>query len=129
MGYKILVVDDEPDVREVLQRKLQREGYTVDCAADGEEALAKVRECDPDVILLDLMLPKLNGFEVLRRVREDFTDRWRPVIIVSAQQDLETTKKCYQMEADHYLAKPCGIEHVVGGIKTMISLMQQRQEQ
>lgn len=127
MAYKVLVVDDEPDVREVLQRKLLREGYTVVCAQDGEEAIARLASDNPDIILLDLMLPKLNGFEVLKQVRERFNDRWRPVIIVSAQQDLETTKKCYQLEADHYLTKPCGIEHVLDGIKTMISLMPHKQ--
>jgi DNA-binding response OmpR family regulator len=127
MSYKILVVDDETDVREMLQRKLLREGYEVVCAQDGEEAIERIRIDNPDVILLDLMLPKCNGFDVLKQVREKFNDRWRPVIIVSGQQDLESVKKCYQLEADHYLSKPCGIEHVLDGIKTMISLIPLRQ--
>lgn len=127
MAYKILVVDDEEGVRDVLQRALQKAGYAVECAAGGEEALVRVREGNPDVILLDLVMPGLNGFDVLRRIREEFTDRWRPVIIVSARQDLESTKKCYQLDADHYLTKPCGIEHVLDGIKTMISLMPHKQ--
>jgi two-component system, OmpR family, response regulator VicR len=128
MSYKILVVDDEADVRDILERKLLREGYEVICAKDGEEAIALVASDNPDIILLDLMLPKCNGFDVLKQVREKFNDKWRPVIIVSGQQDLDSVKKCYQLEADHYLAKPCGIEHVLDGIKTMISLIPLRQK-
>jgi DNA-binding response OmpR family regulator len=129
MSYKILVVDDEQDVRDVLQRKLQREGYAVVCAKDGEEAIVMLASEDPDIILLDLVLPGCNGFDVLKQVREKFNDRWRPVIIVSAQQDLETTKKCYHLEADHYLPKPCGIDHVLAGVQTMVSLMPYRQKE
>ena len=121
--YKILVVDDEPDIRETLKRKLEREGYAVVLAPSGEEALERVKDSDPDIILLDLMLPGLNGFDVLKEVKEKFSDRWRPVIIVSGQQDLETTRQAYQREADHYLTKPCGIDHVLEGIRTMVSLM------
>ncbi|MGE5308741.1 MAG: response regulator transcription factor [Deltaproteobacteria bacterium] len=123
MTYKILVVDDEPDVREALQRKLMREGYGVVTAVDGEEAIAKMASENPDILLLDLNLPGCNGFDVLKTVREKYNDRWRPVIIVSARQELEATKKCYELEADHYLTKPCGMEHVLEGIQTMISLM------
>jgi len=121
--YKVLVVDDEADIRDSLKRKLEREGYEVVLAPSGEEALARVKDSDPDIILLDLMLPGINGFEVLKEVKEKFIDRWRPVIIVSGQQDLESTKQCYRLEADHYLTKPCGVEHILEGIRTMISLM------
>lgn len=126
--YKILVVDDEPDIIEITRFRLAKEGYEIATASDGEEALLKVKEENPDVILLDLMMPKLNGFEVLEKIRKDFTDKWRPVIIISAQGDLESTKKCYNMDADHYLTKPCGFEHIIRGIKTMISLIPLRNE-
>ena len=123
MAYKILVVDDDKDVVETLQNRLRREGYEVTIAYDGQEGLAKVASDDPDVILLDLMMPKLNGFEVLKSVREEHSDKWRPVIIISAQVDLENLKKAYHMEADHYLVKPCTMENILRGIETMISLM------
>lgn len=126
MAYRLLVVDDNKDVVEALQRRLTKEGYEVSVAYDGEEALQKVKEVDPDIILLDLMMPKLNGFEVLKEVREKFKDKWRPIIIISAKDELESTQKCYSMEADHYLTKPCSIENILQGIRTMISLLSAR---
>ncbi|OGX18350.1 MAG: hypothetical protein A3K83_06315 [Omnitrophica WOR_2 bacterium RBG_13_44_8b] len=126
MVYKLLLVDDEKEIVEALQPRLIREGYDVVVAYDGEEALAKVKLDNPDIILLDLMLPKLNGFQVLKEIRQKFKDKWRPVIIISAQTELETVRKSYNMEADHYLTKPCSIENVLRGIRTMISLIPAR---
>ena len=128
MPYKLLLVDDEKDVTDTLGSRLSREGYTVSCASDGDEALVKIKTDDPDIILLDLALPKRNGFEVLKEVRENYKDRWRPVIIVSGQKELETVRKCYGMEADHYLTKPCTIDTVLRAIRTMISLIPARKE-
>lgn len=128
MAYKILVVDDDKDIVDTLQSRLIKEGYEVSTALDGEEALVKVKDDNPDVILLDLMMPKLNGFETLQEIRARFKDKWRPVIIVSAQTDLESVKKSYNMQADHYLTKPCTIENVLRGIRTMISLIPARKE-
>ena len=126
MAYKILVVDDNKDIAEVVRDRLIREGYAAIAAFDGEEALLKVKEEDPDIIILDLMMPKLNGFEVLKEVREKYNQRWRPVIVVSAKTELESLEKCYNMQADHYLTKPCSIENVLKGVRTMISLMSAR---
>lgn len=123
MAYKILVVDDEKDIIETLQARFVKEGYEVSVAFDGEEALRKVKEDNPDVILLDLMLPKIDGFGVLKEVREKFRDKWRPIIIISAQTELDSVKKSYNLEADHYLTKPCTMENVLRGIRTMISLI------
>lgn len=121
--YKLLLVDDEKDIAAALQKRLTREGYEVITAFDGEEAINKVKENNPDIILLDLMLPKLNGFEVLREIRQNHTDKWRPIIIISAKTELESVKNCYGLEADHYLTKPCSIEKVIEGIETMLSLI------
>lgn len=129
MAYKLLVVDDDKDIIETLKSRLLREGYEVTIAYDGQEALVKVKEDNPDVIILDLMLPKLNGFEVLKEIRERYKDKWRPVIILSAKTELESLKTCYNLEADHYLTKPCSIEKLLRGIETMISLMPLRKNQ
>lgn len=123
MAYKLLIVDDEKDVVESLHHRLKRENYEVAVAFDGEEALLQVQKENPDIILLDLVMPKLNGFEVLREIRQKYKDKWRPVIIISAKQDLEAVKDCYGLEADHYLTKPCEIGHILRGIETMISLI------
>jgi len=129
MSYKLLVVDDEKDIVETLQKRLLEEGYEVVVAFDGEEALVRVKEDNPDIILLDLILPKLHGFEVLKEIREKYKDKWRPIIIISAQTDLEMVKKSYKLEADHYLTKPCSMDNVLRGIRTMISLIPLRRTQ
>lgn len=123
MAYKILAVDDDKEILDVMQKRLLAEGYEVVLAADGEEALVRLKETNPDLILLDLMMPKLNGFEVLKEIRAKFNDKWRPVIIVSASSDLEAFKKGYDLEADHYLTKPCTMEQLLSGIETMLSLI------
>ena len=126
MSHKLLLVDDDRDIIDALKPRLQREGYDVFTAFDGEEGLRMVRDCNPDIILLDLLMPKLNGFDVLKEIRTNMNDRWRPIIIISANADLVSIKKGYDMEADHYLAKPCTIDTVLHGIKTMISLLPAR---
>jgi DNA-binding response OmpR family regulator len=123
MAYKLLVVDDEKEVVGFLMRMLMAEGYEAVSAYDGEEALVKIKETDPDIILLDLMLPKKNGFEVLREIRQSYRDRWRPVIIISGKSDLDSMKKGYDMDADHYLIKPIERGVLLRGITTMISLL------
>jgi len=126
MTYKLLLVDDDKEIIDSLEPRLRREGYDVSVAFDGEEALTKVKEHNPDVILLDLMLPKVNGFEVLKDIRLKFKDKWRPIIIISAKHELAAVKECYDLEADHYLTKPCSIEKILRGIETMISLIPAR---
>jgi len=126
MAYKLLLVDDDIEIIDALKPPLQREGYELCTALDGEEGLRMVKECNPDIILLDLLMPKLNGFDVLKEIRTNMNDRWRPVIIISTSSDLASVKKSYDMEADHYLAKPCSVETVLHGIKTMISLLPAR---
>lgn len=124
--FKILVVDDEKEIVDLVSARLVREGYQVVTAFDGEDALAQIKVEDPDVIVLDLMMPKLNGLEILKQLRENPAEKWRPVIIVSANAELEAIKKCYNLEADLYLTKPCTMENLVRGVKTMISFIPMR---
>lgn len=128
MAYKILVVDDDPAIRELLTGKLVAEGFQILQAANGEDALKKVDAEKPDIVLLDLVMPGLNGFEVLRQIRSRCQDKWIPVIIFSGQEDLESLKQAYALEADHYITKPCDLRHVVHGIQLMISLMSARKK-
>lgn len=128
MAYSILVVDDDKDIVETLEKRLRQDGYEVYTAYDGEEALTQFDAHKPDIILLDLMMPKRNGFEVLKEIRLRSRDRWRPVLIVSASADLASVKASYDLEADHYLTKPCNLAAVLNGIRTMISLMPLRRD-
>lgn len=121
--YKILIAEDESEVLEILSRKVSEEGYDVITAKDGKEALEKIYKDSPDVILLDIRMPKMDGFEVLKELREHPNpQKWQPVIIVSVLGDLENMKKGYKLEADYYLAKPCNYEAILKGIKTMLNL-------
>ncbi len=125
MAYKILLVDDDKNVIQVFSAGLTKEGYEIVTAYDGEEALSKVESESPDVVILDLMMPKLNGFEVLQQIRQRYK-KWIPVIINSAEKELQSMNKAYSLEADHYLTKPCSIEAMVRGVHAMISLIPMR---
>lgn len=125
--YKVLIADDEPDVLEILGRRVSQEGYEVITAKDGKEALEKIYKDEPDVILLDIIMPKMDGFAVLKELRtRPLAHKWQPVIIVSALGDLENIKKGYNLEADYYLAKPCNFDAMLRGIRTMLNLSMQR---
>lgn len=100
---KILVVDDEKPISDIVKFNLTKEGYEVYTAYDGEEALEKVAEVDPDLILLDLMLPKMDGLEVAREVRKTHD---MPIIMVTAK-DSEIDKVLgLELGADDYVTKP-----------------------
>src|SRR5262249_46242944 len=108
---KILVADDEEVVLEIMARKIASHGYQVISAKDGQEAWDKIVAESPDMIILDLNMPKMDGWEVLTRLRQNpQPKRWQPVVIVSAQNEMENFQKGVQLEADHYLSKPCQIE-------------------
>ena len=125
---KVLMAEDESEVLDIMSRKIAAAGYTVITAGDGEEAWDKIRKESPDVIVLDLIMPGTNGFDVLRRVREHpASGRWQPVIIVSAKRELEDLREGYALEADHYITKPCQIEDILKSIRLMARLIPQRQ--
>jgi len=125
-NLKILMAEDEQDVLEVMAKKISAEGYTVVTAKDGEEAWEKIKSESPDIILLDLNMPKKGGFEVLKELREHPpAQKWQPVIIVSARRELEDVQKGLSLEAEHYLVKPCSIEHILKAIKLMTALIPQ----
>lgn len=114
MAKKILVVDDEKPISDIVKFNLTKEGYDVVTAYDGEEALAKVNEVNPDLILLDLMLPKIDGLEVAREVRKDHD---MPIIMLTAK-DSEIDKVLgLEMGADDYVTKPFSNRELVARVK------------
>lgn len=124
---KVLMADDEPDVLMIMAKKLREHGFDVIEATDGEDAWDKIRIERPDIVLLDLVMPGMDGFEVLKKLRQDPPDsKWRPVIIVSAKDELTDMQRGFSLEADHYIPKPCRIEDIVKGINLMLKLIPQR---
>ena len=103
---KILVVDDDERNLRVTKAMLLPLGYEVILARDGEDALEKARRVSPDVILLDIMMPKMNGFEVAKRLKENEETSIIPIVMVTALREVEDRAKALEMGADAFLAKP-----------------------
>jgi DNA-binding response OmpR family regulator len=121
------MADDEPDILDIMAKKVEAAGYEVVTAQDGQDALNKIKSADPDVILLDLTMPHLNGYQVLKKLREaPPSKKWQPVIIVSAHNELSDIQKGFSLEADHYLTKPCNMDDILKGIRLMVNLIPQR---
>ncbi|MCH7824158.1 MAG: response regulator [Acidobacteria bacterium] len=104
MSFRILVVDDDPDVRDLLTRFLKRRGYIVEHACDGEEALAAVREHEPDLMLLDVYLPKMTGLDVLFHMRDEHPDT-RTIALsgIPGDQIVQSSK---ELGAVDFITKP-----------------------
>lgn len=114
---KILIVDDEPFNVDVLQQELEDLNYQILTAANGQDALDKIRSQQPDLILLDLMMPVLDGFAVLSQIKADNDLRDIPVIIVSAADDSKSIVKGIKQGADDYITKPIDAEHLKKKVK------------
>jgi DNA-binding response OmpR family regulator len=101
----ILIIEDEPGFRRIYRDFLESEGFTVIDAADGEKGMYLIKTQKPDLVLLDLVVPNLNGFEILRKIREDAEIKSIPVIIFSVLGEKDTIKKGLEMGADDYAVK------------------------
>ncbi|WP_265458329.1 response regulator YycF [Enterococcus sp. HY326] len=111
---KILVVDDEKPISDIVKFNLTKEGFEVSTAYDGEEALEKVKEVEPDLVLLDLMLPKMDGLEVAREIRKTYD---MPIIMVTAK-DSEIDKVLgLELGADDYVTKPFSNRELIARVK------------
>ena len=114
----ILIADDTRAIRSALQILLEEEGYAVRVASDGEEALAELRRCRPDLLLLDIMMPKKNGYQVLKQIRRD--DPQLPVIFLSAKGSPADVALGLDLGSDDYLPKPFDNEVLVSRIKAVL---------
>lgn len=114
----VLIVDDEPQVRDIVATYLEREGFLVRTAQDGEEALAAIRAKRPDALVLDLMLPKINGLQVLQILREEGDDV--PVIVLSARGQEHERVAGLDLGADDYLAKPASPREITARVRAVL---------
>jgi DNA-binding response OmpR family regulator len=120
MNRKVLVVDDDPSVRKLLNQTLELEGYTVSTASDGEEALEELPTSKPDVVVLDVMMPKLNGLDVLDRIRRNPETSTLPVILLTAKSSKEDVWEGWQRGVDYYMTKPFDVEELLRFIEYVL---------
>jgi two-component system phosphate regulon response regulator PhoB len=101
-----VIVDDDPDIRAMVAMKLTSAGYTVHEEVDGEAGLAAIQQLDPTVVVLDWMMPRMNGLEVLQRVRSDEATRHVPVLLLTARAQEDAIERGFAAGADDYVVKP-----------------------
>lgn len=125
MADKILVVDDEISLQETLAYNLKKQGYDVVTTGDGAEAIELAREIEPDLIVLDVMLPGLDGFEICRILRREMTT---PVLMLTARDDEIDRVVGLEVGADDYLAKPFSMRELIARVKAMLRRVRLDQE-
>jgi class 3 adenylate cyclase len=119
---RILIVDDAPDNVDILQMRLESQGYEVATAEDGIEALEKVRELLPDLVLLDVMMPKMDGIEVVKRLKSDPSLPFIPVILVTAKADAKDVIAGLESGGDDYLTKPVDHAALSARVRSMLRI-------
>lgn len=122
---RILVVDDEPDFCSIVQGQLEKEGYDVDLAYNGVEGLEKVRSNPPDAIVLDVMMPEKDGYEVCKELKADEATAGIPVVLLTAVASHVTSTRYshadgMSTEADDYIAKPASAEEICDSIRGLL---------
>jgi len=110
---RILIVDDDPNIVRFIQVNLKNSGHDVFIAANGAEAVRLVKEEKLDLVLLDVRMPVMDGFEACRRIREQSTV---PIIMVSADRDVNDKVKCLELGADYYMTKPFSIDELLARV-------------
>ena len=122
MTHKILIVDDEPNIVISLECLMKKEGFEVAVAGDGEEALAKVASFNPDLMLLDVMMPKKSGFEVCEVLRADPSKAGLLIVMLTAKGRDTEVAKGLAIGADAYVTKPFSTKDLVVRVKTMLGV-------
>jgi len=122
---RILVVDDEPDFAAIVRGNLEKEGYAVEVAYNGVEGLEKIKANPPDAVVLDVMMPEKDGFEVCAELKKDKAYARIPIVMLTAVADhVSSTRYSHfdgmSMEADDYLPKPASAEEIAASIKRLV---------
>jgi len=127
-GRRILVVDDHPDNVMVLRARLEARGYTVDSAEDGQAALDRIYASPPDLVLLDVMMPRVDGIEVVRRMKSDRTLPFIPVILQTALDSTEHMVQGLDAGADDYIAKPINFRELEARVRSLLRIQTLQRE-
>jgi class 3 adenylate cyclase len=128
LGFRVLVVDDDPDMAGFLGQLLEHEGMTVERLSDGESAARRILASPPDMVLLDVVLPGCDGFEICERLKSRAETALVPVILVTALEDHESRVRGIQAGADDFLSKPVRREELLARVQTLRRLHETRRE-
>ncbi len=128
MAYKILVVDDEPTIVRLMEFILARQGHEMIVAVNGEEALQKIKTHQPDLVLLDIMMPRIDGYEVAQRLRADPQTAELPIIMLSAKAQDEDIRRGVEVGVDEYITKPFTPDHLVQVVSQHLSRINKTEE-
>jgi len=127
MAYKILVVDDEPTIVRLMEFILARQGHEMLVAVNGEEALEKIQSQRPDLVLLDIMMPRIDGYEVAQRLRADPATAALPIIMLSAKAQDEDIRKGVEVGIDEYITKPFTPDYLVQVVAKYLARLQKNE--
>lgn len=116
----VLIVDDEPDLVETLTLMLKNHGFRVTSASNGIEGLEKAKTELPDIIILDLMMPEMDGFEMCKQLKSNEETSGIPIIILTAKSDTESRFKTFKYKADYYIVKPFHLPNLVSKINELL---------
>jgi len=119
-GKSIVLIEDEPDIQEIISYNLKREGYQVDTSLNGEQGLILIQQKKPDLILLDLMLPGIDGLEVCRHIRAETQTQNIPIIMISAKGDESDVVLGLGLGADDYIGKPFSPKELIARVQAII---------
>jgi DNA-binding response OmpR family regulator len=120
MTHRILIADDDEDLRQLLRLMLSREGFDVIEAANGTDALARAYDSHPTLVLLDIMMPDIDGFEVCRRLRSDEHTHRLPIIFVSAMDDITQRNEMLKLGADDCIRKPISPRALIARVREVM---------
>ena len=126
MTQKILVVDDEESLAEFVCRALRQQGYKTVCAFDGDSALSLIYEELPDLVILDLMLPLMDGWEICRRVKSDTETKHIPILMLTARSSAEDVVQGLDLGADDYMRKPFPLDELLARVRVLLRRTQQQ---
>ncbi|MBN1459239.1 MAG: response regulator [Armatimonadetes bacterium] len=120
MAGRVLIVDDDPALCATLESAFQRAGFSVALALNGKQCLDSVAQDPPDVVVLDVVMPVMDGFQVLHHLRESPTSRLLPVVMLTGREEDGTELEGWMAGADRYLSKPCEVSTVVSAVRELL---------
>lgn len=123
-AQRLLVVDDEMAITNVIRLGMEHEGFLVNCATEGYQALDMAQRLRPDLVILDVMLPDLDGFEVCRRLRENEATTNIPILMLTAKDDIKDRVQGLEIGADDYVTKPFNLEELVARVRALLRRQQ-----